>query len=70
MDGNTSAPSFQGLGWRRGYTESETKENWAAESRMGNADDEYEFGWIPPREKPSPLVIATPFEKPFARRRR
>src|SRR5439155_691771 len=41
MDGNTSAPSFQGLGWRRGYTESETKENWAAESRMGNADDEY-----------------------------
>jgi len=62
-EGPTASARFEGLGWRRGYTENETKAAWKAAARIDAPDSTYQFGWVEPLTPPSPEVLATPFEK-------
>jgi hypothetical protein len=62
LEGASVPPSFEKLGWQRGYTRSEAETTWKNTPRYETGYT-YEFGWVDPLQKPSPLVIATPFEK-------
>ncbi|MBV9515144.1 MAG: hypothetical protein JO280_14060 [Mycobacteriaceae bacterium] len=61
-EGTTASPRFESLGWRRAYTRSEAETAFRAAPRY-ETGYMYEFGWVDPLQKPSPLVIATPFAK-------
>lgn len=63
-EGATASAGFRELRWRRGYTEQEAKAKWNSEARIeGDSTYSYRFGWIAPVKAPSPLVVATPFQK-------
>ena len=61
-DGPSAAARFEGLSYRRAYTESEAMTRWRNESRY-EADASYSFKWIDPQVMPSPFELYTPFEK-------
>jgi hypothetical protein len=62
LEGSSASPRFTRLSWRRGYTESEAKASWDSEAR-NEVGVTHQFGWVPPLTAPSPMVMATPFEK-------
>jgi hypothetical protein len=61
-EGTSASPRFESLGWRRAYTRSEGETAFRATPHY-ETGYMYEFGWVEPLQKPSPLVIATPFTK-------
>ena len=61
-EGAHASARFAALNYRRGYTRSEAEARWKAEPRL-DPDATYEFGWIEPAQKPSPLVVYAPFPK-------
>ena len=61
LEGSSATARFEGLSWQRGYTRSEAETRWKSTPTMGEFT--YEFAWIDPLTSPSPMVVATPFEK-------